>query len=35
LSDGQLFKGGKERVFGMKSKLDRGQKSEGIDLWRL
>jgi hypothetical protein len=30
-----LFKAGKEQVLGMKSKLDRGQKPEGIDLWRL
>jgi hypothetical protein len=30
-----LFKAGKEQLLGMKSKLDRGHKPEGIDLWRL
>ncbi len=31
----RLLKGGKGTVIDVKSKLDRGQKPEGIDLWRL
>ena len=31
----RLLKGGKGAVLDVKSKLDRGQKPEGIDLWRL
>jgi hypothetical protein len=30
-----LLKGGKGTVLDVKSKLDREQKPEGIDLWRL
>ena len=32
---GKLLKGGKGTVLDVKSKLDRVQKPEGIDLWRL
>ena len=31
----RLLKGGKGIVLDVKSKLDRAQKPEGIDLWRL
>jgi UDP-N-acetyl-D-galactosamine dehydrogenase len=31
----QLLKGGKGTVIDVKSRLDRGAKPEGIDLWRL
>ena len=31
----RLLKGGKGTVLDVKSKLDRAQKPEGIDLWRL
>ena len=31
----RLLKGGKGVVLDVKSKLDRAQKPEGIDLWRL
>jgi hypothetical protein len=30
----RLLKGAKGAIFDVKSKLDRGQKLEGIDLWR-
>jgi hypothetical protein len=30
-----LLKGGKGTLLDVKSKLDCGQKPEGIDLWRL